>query len=205
MFRYQIKKILGITLYLTVFQYSNAAPVFADSIGASFILLSVHPNPGILALREQYPRKIDAKGKYVFTPGVEGYYQQQFASSPLKMDSMRFAIGAGYDCADMKFGYMHWGGRWVFPWTGQLLLDVGLGPSLIFRESWKKRFAELVADEEGFWVESDKFIPGYQYKWLIGGNLELQYEFATNWHAYWAVVPAINILVINSMGVKYSF
>jgi hypothetical protein len=35
--------------------------------------------------------------------------------------------------------------------------------------------------------------------------LELQYEFATNWHAYWAVMPAINILVINSMGVKYSF
>ena len=164
MLRYQIKKILGITLYLTVFQYSNAAPVFADSIGASFILLSVHTNPGILALREQYPRKFDA-----------------------------------------KCGYIHWGGRWVFPWTDQLLLDVGLGPSLIFRESWKKRFAELVADEEGFWVESDEFIPGYQYKWLIGGNLELQFEFATNWHAYWAVVPAINILVINSMGVKYSF
>ncbi len=148
---------------------------------------------------------IDAKGKYVFTPGVEGYYQQQFASSPLKMNSMRFAVGAGYDCADMKFGYMHWGGRWVFPWTDQLLLDIGLGPSLIFRESWKNRFAELVADEEGFWAESDEFLPGYQYKWLIGGNLELQYEFATNWHAYWAVVPAINILVINSMGVKYSF
>ena len=87
----------------------------------------------------------------------------------------------------------------------KLLLDVGLGPSLIFRESWKKRFAELVDDEEGFWVESDEFLSGYQYKWLIGGNLELQYEFATNWHAYWAVVPAINILVINSMGVKYSF
>jgi len=50
MLRYQIKKILIITLYLTVFQYSNAAPVFADSIGASFILLSVHTNPGILAL-----------------------------------------------------------------------------------------------------------------------------------------------------------
>ena len=59
----QIKKLIGITLYLTVFQYSNAALVFADSIGASFILLSVHTNPGILPLREQYPRKIDAEGK----------------------------------------------------------------------------------------------------------------------------------------------
>ena len=68
-----------------------------------------------------------------------------------------------------------------------------------------KLLAELVADEEGFWVESEEFIPEYQYKWLIGGNLELQYEFSTNWYAYWAVVPAINILVINSMGVKYSF
>ena len=197
---------LGIILkFWMIFHTSSSAPVFADSIGASFILLSVHTNPGILALREQYPRRIDAKGNYVITPGVEGYYQQQLPSSPLKMDAMRFALGVGYDCADLKSGYVHWGGRWVFPWTEQLQLDVGLGPSLIFRESWTKRFAELVADEEGFWVESDEFIPGYQYKWLIGGNLEIQYEFATNWHAYWAVVPAINILVINSMGVKYSF
>ncbi|GIT73259.1 MAG: hypothetical protein Ct9H300mP28_30730 [Pseudomonadota bacterium] len=61
---------------------------------------------------------------------------------------MRFAAAAGYDCADMKFGYLHWGARWVFPLTERLMLDAGLGPSLIFRKSWTKRFAELVDDGE---------------------------------------------------------
>ena len=201
----QIKKIFRITLYFALFQCGNVSAVSADSIGASLILLSVHTNPGILALREQYPRRINSNGQYVLTPGFEGFYEQQLAQGTLNIDAMRFAAAAGYDCADMKFGYLHWGARWVFPWTERLLLEAGLGPSLIFRESWTKRFAELVDDEEGFWAESDQFMPGYQHKWVIGGNLELQYQWASNWQVYWALVPAVNILVINSIGVKYSF
>ena len=200
-----LKKIFLTTLYLALFQYANTSAVSANSIGASLIFLSVHTNPGILVLREQYPRKIDAKGQYVLTPGFEGFFAQQLAQSALNIDAMRLAGAAGYDCADMKFGYLHWGARWVFPWTQKLLLDAGLGPSLIFRESWKKRFAELVDDEEGFWSESDQFMSGYQHKWLLGGNLELHYQWDSNWQVYWALVPAVNILVINSIGVKYSF
>ena len=73
----QIKKIFRITLYFALFQCGNVSAVSADSIGASLILLSVHTNPGILALREQYPRRIDAKGQYALTPGFEGFYEQQ--------------------------------------------------------------------------------------------------------------------------------
>jgi|LUME01.1.fsa_nt_gb hypothetical protein len=202
---YRIKIIIGINFLLAIFQISITAPVHADSIGASFILLSIHTNPGTLALREQYPRRIDSKGNYVITPGIEAYYQQSLKSRPLKMDSMRYFLGAGYDCADLKYGFLHWGGRWVFSWTEKLQLEIGLGPTLFFRESWTKRFAEMVADEEGFWIESENFLPGYQHKWLIGGNLELQYEIAPNWHAYWGLVPAVIIVMVNSFGVRYSF
>ena len=94
------------------------------------------------------------------------------------------------------------GGRWVFPWTEHIKLDIGLGPSLFFRESWTKRFEDLVSDEEGFWIESDSFLPGYQHKWLIGGNVELLYEFTPNLHAFWGVVPAVVIVFVNSLGLK---
>ena len=71
--------------------------------------------------------------------------------------------------------------------------------------SWTKRFKNLVSDEAGFWIESDDFLPEYQHKWLIGGNLELQYELAPNLHAFWGAVPAVVIVVVNSLGVRYSF
>ena len=97
------------------------------------------------------------------------------------------------------------GGRWVFLWTENLQLDIGLGPSLFFRESWTKRFEDLVSDEAGFWIESDDFLTGYQHIWLIGGKLELQYELAPNLYAFWGVVPAVVIVLVNSLGLRYSF
>ena len=47
---------LGITLcFLMIFYTSSASLVFADAIGASMTILSIHTKPGMLALREQYP------------------------------------------------------------------------------------------------------------------------------------------------------
>ena len=47
---------LGITLcLLMIFYTSSASLVFADAIGASMTILSIHTKPGMLALREQYP------------------------------------------------------------------------------------------------------------------------------------------------------
>ena len=106
-----------------IFYTSSASLVFADAIGASMTILSIHTKPGTLALRDQYPRRIDAEGNFVITPGVEGYYQRQLPSRPWKMDAMRFALGVGYDCADLKSGYVHLGGRWVFPWTEHIKLE----------------------------------------------------------------------------------
>ena len=86
-------------------------------------ILSIHTKPGTLALRDQYPRRIDAEGNFEITPGVEGYYQRQLPSLPWKTDAMRFAMGLGYDCADLKSGYVHLGGLWVFPWTEHIKLE----------------------------------------------------------------------------------
>ena len=38
-----------------IFYTSSASLVFADAIGASMTILSIHTKPGMLALREQYP------------------------------------------------------------------------------------------------------------------------------------------------------
>ncbi|GIT73258.1 MAG: hypothetical protein Ct9H300mP28_30720 [Pseudomonadota bacterium] len=79
---FQIKKLFRTALYLAIFQCGNVSAVFADSIGASLILLSVHTNPGILALREQYPRRIDKKGQYALTPGFEGSMSSSLHQGP---------------------------------------------------------------------------------------------------------------------------
>ena len=85
-----------------IFYTSSASQVFAEAIGASMTILSIHTKPGRLALREQYPRRIDAEGNFVITPGVAGYYQLHLPSRPLKTDAIRFLLGVGYDCADLK-------------------------------------------------------------------------------------------------------
>jgi len=201
---YTIK--IGISICFWIILNTNSASIIvADDIGTSLTLLSIHTKSGALELREHYPRRIDSKGKYVITPGAEVYYQRHLVNRPLNANSFRVAVGAGYDCADLKSGYFHFGGRWVFPLTANVGLDIGLGPTLFFRESWKKRFNNLVSDEEGFWIESDAFLPGYQHKWLIGGNMELQYKLTPNLHAFWGVVPAFVVVLVNSLGVRYSF
>lgn len=185
-----------------------SAPVFivqADAVGGAVTVLSFHSNPGELALREQYPRRLDDRGYVAITPGLETYYEQSLVPNVAKVDFLRYGVGAGYDCADLKAGYVHWGGRWVFPWKDRFHFSLGLGPTLIFRESWTKRFPGLVDDEQGFWTESETFLPGYQHKWLLGGNIDMQYQINSNWQAVWSVVPAVVIVVVNSLGVRYSF
>jgi len=193
------------TFFLIILEIISVSKIVANDIGTSLTLLSIHTESGNLALREQYPRKIDQKGKYVVTPGAEVYYQRRFISKPLKTDYFRTALGAGYDCADLKSGYLHFGGRWVFNLNERFKLDLGLGPTLYFRESWEKRFQNLVSDEEGFWIESDDFLSGYQHKWLVGGNIELLYKITPNMNVFWGVVPAFVIVFVNSFGVRYSF
>ena len=197
---------IEITTFLLIFlEIVGVSKIVANDIGTSLTLLSIHTKSGNLALREKYPRRIDQKGKYVVTPGAEVYYQRSFKSNPLKTDYIRAALGAGYDCADLKSGYFHFGGRWVFSLNESFELDLGLGPTLYFRESWSKRFQNLVSDEEGFWIESDDFLAGYQHKWLIGGNVELLYKITPKMNVFWGVVPAFVIVFVNSFGVRYSF
>ena len=188
-----------------IFQLSWASVVFPDAVGGALTLLSIHTNPGSVALRKQYPRKIDEQGTVMITPGVEGYYDQPFPVPFWEIKTMRFAVGGQYDCADLKAGYLHWGGRWEIPWREAIQFSLGLGPTLIFRESWQRQFPGQVEDEQGFWTESENFLSGYQHKWLLAGTIDLQYQFMPQWQAVWSIVPAVFIVVINSIGVRYSF
>lgn len=197
-----VKRFIVISIMFQMIFYSS---LYADGVGGNLTVLSMHTNPANLALREQYPRRLDPEGNFVITPGFEGYYDRELSSRPWGMVDMRFAYGEGYDCADLHAGYVHWGGRWIFPWTGNVQFNIGIGPTLIFRESWTKRFPGLVDDEEGIWTESEDFLVGYQHLWLIGGNLELQYKINPEWMAVYSVIPAVIIVVIHSFGVRYAF
>ena len=69
---------LGITLcFLMIFYTSSASLVFADAIGASMTILSIHTKPGMLALREQYPLsqclKESMKGGWGHKTGIKLY------------------------------------------------------------------------------------------------------------------------------------
>jgi len=178
------------------------AAACADAWGLEALLLSGHASDRSLRLGERYSRKLSSDGRFVLTPGLELYYDRMPQRAPLGIDVLRFTLGGYLDSMNQKSGYVAILPRWEFPLTGKIDMSFGLGPTLIFRESWKEIPGYR---DDGFYNESDSFLPGYQYKPILGGDLDFRYRLAPDLEAVWSIVPAVPYVISQSLGLRWSF
>ena len=173
---------------------------YADDLGVKVLLLTIHVSDNAIQNGEVYKRKLTSDGRIIITPGVEVYYERDLGSDFLQIDGLRFTVGGYFDSIDHKAGYVAIMPRWEIPLRGKSEINLGLGPALIFRETWN---TVPWYRDDGKFNESDKFIPGYQYKFIPGGDVGLHYEISPTVQGIWSVVPGLPYIITQSLGVEW--
>lgn len=174
----------------------------ADALGAEVLLLTAHVSKETIRLGEQYKRKLSPDGRFVFTPGMELYYDRTVTSGLLRLDTLRFVLAGYRDSVDHFSGYLGFLPRWEFDLRERLRLSLGVGPVLIFRKSWKTVPGYV---DDGYYNQSDNFLPGYQYKLIIGGDIDFQYQLTPRLQAVFSIVPGVPFVITPSLGIRWSF
>lgn len=172
--------------------------VYADAIGAKVLLLTTHVSDETIQLGDRYRRKLSPDGRFIITPGVEIYYDRDISEGFLYSRRVRFAAAGYRDSIDHFAGYFALLPRWGIVEQGLFRLDIGIGPTLIFRETWN-----TVPEyrDDGYFRE----LHGYQYKWIVGGDLEVQYQIYERLQAVWSIIPGIPYVITQSFGIRWSF
>lgn len=174
----------------------------ADAMGAEVITLTSHVSNYTIQLGEDYHRKLSADGRHLITPGMEFYYDWNipYRSQFLYINSLR-VVAAGYNDSMNHFsGYLAYTPRWIFLKRDNFHINFGLGPTLIFRKSWNS--IEGYRDD-GYYQESDKFLPGYQYKFIIGGDINLHFELNSKIDLVWSIIPGLPYVITQSFGMYW--
>ena len=174
---------------------------FADAAGAELVILTTHVQDQRDAPVEHYQRKLDSNGRFVLTPGLEIYYDTTLDEPIWKAKEIRTSAGLLKDSVDHLLGYVAVMGRWILDDHDPLQISIHAGLGFIFRESWR--------DVPGYnpdnpLEESDRFLPGYEYKFLIVGELDLQYRITPELQGVWSIFPGIPYVVMQNLGLRWS-
>ena len=174
----------------------------ADAVGAELIILTTHVQNERDAPVERYKRKLDRKGRFVLTPGIEVYYDKELSEPLWKARYIRTSAGLLQDSVAHQFGYFAVMGRWILHEGDPLQISLHAGPGFIFRETWR--------DVPGYRAdnvlqESERFLPGYEYKFLILGEVDLLYRITPNLQGVWSIFPGFPFVVIQNLGLRWSF
>jgi len=175
----------------------------ADGFGIEILGLNMHIIDSAVQWGSRSPRKLDDSGRFVYLPGWELYWEHETKDKIfLNADGYRFTIAQYRDTMDQLSGYIHAGLRWKFHIDSKRLWSVGLGPSLFFRESWRV-FSDY--NPHQLLLESDTFLPGYEYMWIIWGDIDFQYKISNDLKLVVSILPAIPYSILFSMGVFWGY
>jgi len=201
LFYYLKRPVLSIlcAVWLVVSSFSTA---YGDAFGVEALILTSHLSGETIQLGKEYRRKLSDDGRFIVTPGLEIYYDKDMRPGFLKADTLRFTFGAYYDSMDHKAGYVAIKPHWNFPLHDRMGISLGLGPALIFRETWN---AIPGYRDDGYFNESERFLSGYQYKVIIGGEIDLRYKLTPRLQAVWSIIPGIPYVITQSIGILWSF
>ena len=141
---------------------------------------------------------------HLITPGIELYYDHHipYRSRYVYVDSLRAVIAGYFDSMNHFSGYIAFTPRWIIFAINKISLNFGAGPTLIFRESWN---TIPQYRDDGYYHESDHFLPGYQYKFILGGDVNFHYTINQQLDAVWSIVPGMPYVITHAFGVRWRF
>ncbi|MGP1457913.1 MAG: hypothetical protein ACTTKL_01185 [Treponema sp.] len=174
-------------------------PLYAERFAAGIKFLSFSSHPKGSPNAPLMPLKFDSRGLFVYNPGGTLNFEYFVVND---IFSFKFVQGLYGDCALHFLGYTHLGFRLRFLKIKRFSTNIGIGPTLIYRQSWFKL--------DGY-DTSEKFMYGtpfedweYLFIWY-GGEIEFNVRIKDGWDASFSIIPAGIDLINMSVGFRYRF
>jgi hypothetical protein len=172
--------------------------IYSDNISFETFTLTTHVSKTAVVNGNQYPRKLDENGWIIFMPGLEIGYQYDTHNNFLGIDGYKVMIANYSDSRAQHSGYLQMGPRWIFNITSKLDVNIGIGPLLFFRKSWRE-----FDNYTGNAILKEKY--GYEYIIFIFGDIDIRYKISKNLKVVWGIIPAIPYSIANTVGLVYEF
>jgi len=180
---------------------AHTSPARAQALGWEVFTITNHVQTVRDAPPKEYVRRMDERGQNVVTPGLGLYYDFRLETPQWVFTEIRPAFGI------MQDSIAHWSGfvgvmwRWVMYGDEDFEASLQIGPGLIFRETWR-RVPGYNPDNP--FDESDHFMPGYEYKFLPIGDVDLLWRLSPRTQFVWSIVPGIPYVIVHSLGLRHA-
>lgn len=192
-----ISKMKLIFLILLLFTSSTFRVYSQNNIGIQFFGLAIHPKGDPLNAHLM-PFKLDQKAYFVVNFGVIGSYNHFIYKDII---SIKLAQNFFADCALQLAGVTHLGVRVRVFKIGRHLLQLGIGPTYMFRKSWY----ELDGYVQTHPIYGDKTDKWQQRFIWYGGEIEYKYSINDDFDISAGFIPYYNIVMSTYLGINYEF
>ncbi len=185
------------TIILFLFILLSIQGISQNNIGLQFFGLAIHPKGDPLNAHLM-PFKLDKDAYFVINFGIVASYDHFIYKDILsiKMGQTIFA-----DCATRLAGVSHIGVRVRVFKIGKHLLQLGIGPTFMFRQNWYE-LDGYVQTHPINGTPEDKFQT--RFIWY-GGEIEYKYSINDKFDISAGFIPYYNIIMSTYLGINYKF
>jgi len=183
---------------LIILVFINTINLYSDYISLETFTLTFHLSENSVTNGHEYPRRLDDKGWVIFMPGIEAGYEYSVNNHFLGIKGYKFMLGLYSDSRAQQSGYLQFGPRWIIKLTNKIDINIGIGPLLFFRDSWKK-----FKNYNGNAFLKEKY--DYEYIIFIYGDIDIRYKINEQTMIIWGVIPVIPYSVANTIGFSYQW
>ncbi len=187
-------KNLAIIILMFVSIYAPKA-FSQDNVGLRFVFATVHPEGEKNALL--MPLRLDERAVIVLNWGFIGSYERYIYK---KRIALKVAQGAYSDCAQLFAGHTHVAFRANLLNSRKHSLEVGFGPTFVYRKSWY-RFPE-------YEQETKLLKKGEKWQWNFvwyGGEVEYDYALTNKMDLTVNCIPGFPKFFTFAVGTRYWF
>lgn len=182
---------------VTIFIAFSSNVFSQNNLGLQFFGLAIHPKGDPLNAHLM-PFKLDKDAYFVVNFGVVASYDHFFYKDIL---SVKFGQTFFADCATKFAGVSHIGIRVRVLKIGRHLLQLGIGPTYMFRQNWYELDGYVQTHPINGEPE-DKFQT--RFIWY-GGEIEYKYSINEKFDISAGFIPYYNIIMSTYLGINYKF
>jgi hypothetical protein len=188
------------TLVISNANAENASSENLFSTNAKLIGLTYHPGGGNALEGKQYPRALDDEGYFVMQLGLEADLDYKYKP----WLHFRFTTALYKDCIDVWAGWFGLMPRLNHEFDFGLRVNFGIGPSIIWRESWWNSDYVKYNGDVFFGRENTGDDVQVAFLWY-GGNLEMSYDINKDHGVVLSVIPGYPQVFTHSLGWRYNW
>lgn len=164
-----------------------------DNFGLRYVFGTIHPGGDDMAFLQ--PQKLDKNAVAVLNWGFIASYERYLIK---KRIAIKVAQGGYSDCAELFAGHTHLGFRLNLLSGRRHYLEVGFGPTFVYRQSWN-RFDGYVQQTSRL-----KNSAHWQYAFVwYGGEVEYDYKISKNIDLNINVIPGSPDFYTFAIGARY--